>query len=249
MWTVLLGALGSSLVAAKPCPVMEKLSRMAPAKRRLAEADLARAALPRPAAESPVHGDTPADAFHKMNEVLIADAVQTAPCASFDHPSLNAVATVLHKLREADLNAGYVSRGDRRKLHFDSFDYKEALWKAEEHAAKTLASHAPGGERYNATRDGKCAEAVMWYIHHLSEAERARLAQVEAFVLPLLRNEKLLEPVRDHWVGACLRRAKRSVVRPRNSETSSSTTAHCCHASRGAPGCPRWPTQGRELPL
>lgn len=185
----MLAVLAATPAAAKPCPVMERLSRMPAASRRLSDKDSARAAQPRPDKSSAVHGATPADAFAGMNKVLLADAVRTAPCESFDHPSLNSVASVLYKLREADLDAGYKGKKDRRALHFESFDYKETLWKAEEHAATTLASHAPGSLNYNATRDGKCAEAVMWYIHHLSEGERERLAQIEAFALPLMPHD------------------------------------------------------------
>eukprot|EP00966_Prymnesium_polylepis_P212902 4930940-Prymnesium_polylepis.1 len=145
--------------------------------------------MPRPAVSSHVHGETPAAAYAKMNRVLQEQPVRTASCESFEHASLNNVTRVLHSLRSPDLQDFFASKGDRRKLHFDSLDYKEALWKAEEAAATLMPSHAPGGPVYNASREGKCAEAVMLWIHHLSEAQRTILAQLEAFTLPLMPHD------------------------------------------------------------
>jgi hypothetical protein len=105
---------------------------------------------------------------------------------------------VLHSLRKPELDDGYRTKRDRRSLHFATLGYKEVLWKAEAKAAATAASYAPGSPNYNATRDGKCAEAVMWYTHHLAEEDRARLAQVEAFVLPLLPLELAPAHSRSH---------------------------------------------------
>jgi hypothetical protein len=155
----------------------------------LSLADIARANSPRPQPGSHVRGDSPADAFRRMNLVLQADPVSTAPCSEFEHERLNQVARVLYSLRHAELDTEFRSRQDRRAMHFDSIEYKEKLWQAEKIAASRLSSHAPGSPNYNATRDGKCAEAVMWWIHHLSEGDRARLAQVEDFVLPLMPHD------------------------------------------------------------
>ena len=172
--------------AVTACPVLDALARAPASGAGISAADAARAATSRPHEDSKVRGSTAADAFRRMNEVLHADDVRTAACDAFDHEALNSVATVLQKLHRPELNAGYRAKRDRRSLHFESFDYKEALWKAEAKASAVVGSYAPGSPNYNATRDGKCAEAVMWYTHHLAEEDRARLAQVEAFVLPLM---------------------------------------------------------------
>lgn len=147
--------------------------------------DLARAQTRRPARSSQVSGSTPAAAFAGMNRVLSAGAAQTATCDSFDHSALNDLARALHSLRSEELNSLYESKGDKRKLHFTSLEYKERLWAAEG-AAQKIQWKGPGSDAYNATRDGKCAEVVMWYIHHLSETSREELARSANFVLPLM---------------------------------------------------------------
>lgn len=148
--------------------------------------DLVRARMPRPPVNSRVVGATPVAAFENMNKVLSAGHVRTAPCETFVHSKLNDLARTLYVARAPELHDMYKARGDKRAFHFDALEYKEALWAAEEAAAKTLLTMAPGSESYNHTRDGKCAELVMWWIHHLSEGKRVLLAEMQNFVLPLM---------------------------------------------------------------
>merc|ERR1711907_649276 len=89
-------------------------------------------------------------------------------------------------MRVPSLDDIYRSSKDRRALHFDDIAEKEKLWKGEAAAAVTVPSHAPGSPVYNATRDGKCAEIVMWWVHHLAEGHRAELSSIADFVLPLM---------------------------------------------------------------
>lgn len=148
--------------------------------------DLMRAAMPRPLPSSHVHGTTPKIAFAAMNRHLAADSVKTSPCESFDHATLNELTRMLYSLRVKTLDEQYRSRQDRRALHFDDIEYKEKLWRAENQATESVPTHAPGGDIYNATRDGKCAELVMWYVHHLAEGHRKDLTMVSEFTLPLM---------------------------------------------------------------
>ena len=59
------------------------------------------------------HGESAAEAFAKMNLVLLADSVRTAPCDGFTHEDLNGAARVLYALRNAELDRGFQSRADR----------------------------------------------------------------------------------------------------------------------------------------
>jgi len=96
------------------------------------------------------------------------------------------LARTLYASRSDELDEMYGARGDKRALHFSSFDYKEQLWAGEEAASLAYPSHAEGSASYNATRDGKCAEMVMWYSHHVAEAKRVSLASSADFELPLM---------------------------------------------------------------
>jgi len=153
---------------------------------RPSDADMKRALQPRPTTSSHVHGATPSQAFEGMNKVLEADAVKTMPCESFTHEELNEVAKIIYAMRAPELDHGYRARSDRRALHFDNISHKELLWHGETIAADNVAWHAPGTDKYNATRDGKCAEIVMWFYHHLAEGHRAELAMVSAFAVPMM---------------------------------------------------------------
>lgn len=153
---------------------------------KLSPADIARANTARPQPGSHVRGTTPAEAFAQMNRVLLQGPARTRACDEFDHEELNDVARKVHDLRQPQLDSQFRSIQDRRALHFDSISYKEKLWKAERAATSALSSHARGTPKYNATRDGKCAEAVMWWTHHLSEDDRVLLGGCDNFTLPLL---------------------------------------------------------------
>ena len=155
-----IAALG--VLGAHGCPVLDSLAAQGDAAPP-SLTDLARARLPRPVqGESPVAGKSAAEAFRKMNLVLEADPVSTQACDMYDHASLNDIARILHTLRDATLDDHYRSKKDRRAMHFDGLAAKEALWMAEDFAATQKPSHAPGGVNWVATRDGKCAELVMW---------------------------------------------------------------------------------------
>lgn len=148
--------------------------------------DLKRAQTGRPTASSHVFGETAADAFGSMNKFLAAGLARTKACNQFDHTSLNGLARILYASRSADLDELYRGKGDKRAFHFSSLDYKEQLWAGEEAMSETYPLHAPGKASYNATRDGKCAEMVMWYTHHLPESKRSLLASSSDFELPLM---------------------------------------------------------------
>ena len=168
-------------VALLACPMLDAAMPLANI-RSLSDDDVARMSAPRPAASSHVHGTSPADAYEKMNAWLRNVGVRTRACADLRSYELDATARALHAIRIAALDDHYKRHGDRRALHFSTIDYKEALWAAE-------AQLPAGTPSYNATRDGKCLEVVMWFVHHLSQAQRTALGALESFVLPLMPSD------------------------------------------------------------
>jgi len=202
----------------------------------LSATDLELAHTPRPLPSSHVHGKTPAEAFARMNKVLLRDGVRTAACDTMDHGALNGVFRRLHALRAPELDAIFKGAEDRRALHYDTLEYKDTLWDREAGLAAADAAHAAGGRAYNVTRDGKCAEAVMLYIHHLPAAARAQLAREADFALPLMpvalapEEEQTAEYSRQTGCAACH-------VATKEPETP---TVDCI----GAPEkCPVWPEE------
>jgi hypothetical protein len=130
-----------------------------------------------------VVGGDPGAIFTAMNRHLASQPYTTAPCENFSHAELNNFARVLFHVRSPALANIYDERGDKRKFHFETnttdgskvggLEYKEALWDQEARlGAANPAVYGDGTVHYAMVRDGKCAEAVMWWIHHLTEKSR-----------------------------------------------------------------------------
>lgn len=117
-------------------------------------------------------------------------------CELFSFDALNQLSRMIHELREPSLGELYRARNDKRSLHFESLQYKELLWAGEETAARTQRSMGAGSANYNATRDGKCAEILMWWTHHLSEQNRVQVSELAT--LPEMPKELAPESVRSH---------------------------------------------------
>lgn len=150
-------------------------------------ADLAMAYFPKPLASSHVVGGDAAEIFTAMNKFLVQQPYQTRACEDHSHQQLDEVARQLWKFRSEKLASIYQEATDKRQFHFDDIDYKEDLW-SKEYKLATEDPHAfgPGSKHYKMVRDGKCAEMVMWWIHHLPEVARNKLSALEGFFVPLL---------------------------------------------------------------
>lgn len=156
----------------------------------LTKADLARAHLPKPLPSSHVVGSDPSKIFEAMNNHLNAQPYHTSACENYSHEQLNELARTLWTFRSSELAKIYDTAKDNRKFHFEADDgltYKEKLW-AEEHlmAATEPVKYGKDTAHYNFVRDGKCAELVMWWIHHLPAEARTKLSGVPGFKVPLL---------------------------------------------------------------
>lgn len=161
--------------------------------------DLARAYLPKPLASSHVVGGDPQAIFAAMNKFMINQPYTTKACEAYTHEELNALARSLWEFRSEKLAGIYQQVHDNRQFHFDDFKYKEDLWaKESKMAQQDPATYGPGSAHHKMARDGKCAEMVMWWIHHLPEAARAKLSAVQGFVVPLLPAKGLVGKDLDH---------------------------------------------------
>lgn len=128
-----------------------------------------------------------------MNAHLLRQPHATRACEEYTHDELNDLARFLFKHRNEALAGLYEDAGDKRKLHFDTegeedgLGYKEQLWALEAKlGAQDPAGHGEGSEHHAMVRDGKCAELVMWWVHHLPAKTRTELSGVAGFTVPLL---------------------------------------------------------------
>merc|ERR1712072_97098 len=76
----------------------------------------------------------------------------------------------------------YQSVEDRRRLRGDVDAHRER-WERLTQAAEKL-----GGRYQDMHRDGHCHEAVMWFVHHVAEPVRQKIA--ETMPIPMLPYDK-----------------------------------------------------------
>jgi hypothetical protein len=100
-------------------------------------------------------------------------------CSELSRDQLQATMTFLIEARNADLGQIYASTNDARALRHGGLDRYEEEW-------ALLGRVALSPELATAAHDGMCHEAVMLYVHHLTEAQRTALASRGELLLPTL---------------------------------------------------------------
>merc|ERR1719221_1714026 len=91
-------------------------------------------------------------------------------CDNFSIDELIALQRKIHEARDPALEAVYTISGDKGRsmrvfgTHAESIHEIEALWEKEAQVLQQYPSLV------DVSRDFKCHEAVMWMVHHVSEA-------------------------------------------------------------------------------
>jgi len=140
--------------------------------------DLRRAATRAP------HRSYQGDGFAAMNKVLNGHiekiaGLATASCRNFSAQQLqDHVLAPLFEHAQPELLAIYAVNGDRRQRIHSNLQETRAEWAR----LKTVTEARP--DLLAMHRDGLCHQAVMWYVHHLSQSRRKQVAA--QLVLPLL---------------------------------------------------------------
>ena len=110
-------------------------------------------------------------------------AGRTRPCAEWSAAQLQQLQGMLYLARDASLDEIYQGAADNRRLRkgladlVHTWDELGAL--VEGHPTHAAPLHA-------VLRDGHCHEAVMWFVHHLSEDMKLVLREKSDLVIPLL---------------------------------------------------------------
>ena len=152
--------------------------------------DLERANQPRPFSDSHVYGPHPRAAWEAMNKFLARSDVDTIPCEHLSHDELNDKYRDLMAYMDERFDDIYQARNDRRSLKYSPEEIFER-W-AKEASKMAEPGFEEGSFHYNTLRDGKCAETVMWWVHHLTETAQEELRK-GGFVLPLMPEEGPVE--------------------------------------------------------
>eukprot|EP01060_Flectonema_neradi_P001673 TRINITY_DN1100_c0_g1_i2.p1 TRINITY_DN1100_c0_g1~~TRINITY_DN1100_c0_g1_i2.p1 ORF type:complete len:391 (+),score=99.68 TRINITY_DN1100_c0_g1_i2:128-1300(+) len=140
---------------------------------QLSQEDLTRAFSAKPGSNSALAADTPSSVFPTINNYLNKNVKELGgslvPCEELTHTQIDEIANKVQMKSVPALMDIYKKRNDNRA--FVSF---EGTDESDLHS-----------ERYNMTRDGKCAQAVMMWAHHIPYEARAALIG-EGMRVPLM---------------------------------------------------------------
>lgn len=106
--------------------------------------------------------------FGEMSDVLngwLNTSTQTKPCMDWDVKELQQLQALFYLARESQFDDIYVKTEDNRRLRHDTLKDLATNWIG----LNEIASDHSDYRMKNIRRDGHCHEAVMWYVHHLSE--------------------------------------------------------------------------------
>jgi hypothetical protein len=115
------------------------------------------------------------DMLSKMNAQLVRNSpVPIVPCEEYTHSDLIELLSTLHSVRDPDLESIYQSDDDNRRMQAggvktDELATLRAEWKAEAEMLTSSPDIAP------VARDGRCYDAVMWWVHHVPAAAKQSL--------------------------------------------------------------------------
>jgi len=127
-------------------------------------------------------GSNAAAAATKLNKHLSGTpGLHTAECASFDMPALRKLVQRLHSMAETDLLTFYQKVKDPRAQIATSHEALRSEWAEVDSNLVNADAPLPA-----IVRDGLCHEAVLRFVHHLTEPTRKALVADSAFSLPLL---------------------------------------------------------------
>jgi len=121
----------------------------------------------------------------KLNAALRAmKDVQLKACSDFSVEDLVALQRKLYHAREPALEAIYRENGDNGRRMSAFGVYTDDIQELEEVWANEVKTLKVNPELVQMSRDTKCHEAIMWYVHHVPNAAQVQLRK--ELTLPLL---------------------------------------------------------------
>jgi len=171
-----------------------------------------------------VRGTDHIDMVQKLNHRLIGTpGLITKACDAFTVDELTALQKSLFASRQPELQAIYAKTNDNRQLAAfgqlsEDMDSLEALWDKE----KAIVDANPA--LHDIVRDGKCHEAVMWWVHHIPDATKDELKSLLS--IPLLA-----ETPTPHCEEEVFGKAPAAAVQSAMAGYKTATGCGICHAS------------------
>ena len=139
----------------------------------LEQTDLTRAYTSKPGSDSAVAASSPSDVFPTISKYVAKNVKElggeVVACEDLTHTELDEITNKVHKKSVSALMDIYKKRNDNRAfISYEGTD--ESVFHS---------------EAYNMTRDGKCAQAVMMWAHHIPYEARETLIS-EGLRIPLM---------------------------------------------------------------
>merc|ERR1712232_553511 len=163
-----------------PQPVDQDLANVAP-QASVADLKRARTKVPRGA----FRGDNFEKMSHVLNGHMRRTSSNTKGCELWAVEELQQFQVLMMLLRDPSLDSIYHNSTDNRRIRRAVHELKSE-WETINALAKT------DRELARVHRDGHCHEAVMWYVHHLSQETRDVLK--DKITLPLLSYKRHQSP-------------------------------------------------------
>jgi hypothetical protein len=183
--------------------------------------DRARARNPTPRAA--YKGETFKDMSNTLNTWLKQNKlIKTKKCNDFSATELQELQKLLYMARDEGLDDIYQDAQDNRKLRASLDDLVDS-WK---HLDTLLDKHHPAEDAHmrKVHRDGHCHEAVMWYVHHVSEDMKEILSATTDISIPLLSFDH-------HGQSACGRDDADPATKAVCSNYQEQVTCASCHSN------------------
>lgn len=106
-------------------------------------------------------------------------------CEQWDVEEIQKLQSLLFMLREVQFDDIYQSTTDNRRLQFDVLNDISSSWTE----LNKLAAEHKNPMMKRMRRDGHCHEAVMWFVHHLTQEMKQFLQQFDV-TIPLLSHAR-----------------------------------------------------------
>jgi len=122
--------------------------------------------------------------FAEMSDILngwLNTSTLTKPCLDWKVEELQQLQALFYLARESQFDDIYLRTQDNRRLRGDVLSDLNTNWAG----LNKIASDHSDYRMKNVRRDGHCHEAVMWYVHHLSQ-DMKELFKTAKIPIPLL---------------------------------------------------------------
>ena len=126
--------------------------------------------------------------FGHMSKVLntwLNSSVNVKACEQWDVEEIQRLQALLFMMRESQFDDIYQATSDSRRLRFNVLNDLSTSWTS----LNKLAVEHKNPMMKRMRRDGHCHEAVMWFVHHLTEDLKSMLQDMD-IAIPLLSHAR-----------------------------------------------------------